>query len=125
MGACVCAWIRRAAILLPGQPSSLQNVTAQPWTALHAPAERSVFPASMATDISRFPRSAAASRSPKKVPVATDSLSAVEALRLGTLAANEDVSEEICTVQLSLADRGRTADTSFPHDTAESHATLE
>ncbi|RNC38585.1 hypothetical protein TcCL_NonESM12155 [Trypanosoma cruzi] len=54
------------------------------------------------------PRLAAASRSPARVPVATDSLSAMEALRLGSLAAHDDVTEEICTVPHSLVDRVRT-----------------
>ncbi|ESS62994.1 hypothetical protein TCDM_09260 [Trypanosoma cruzi Dm28c] len=47
---------------------------------------------------------AAASQSPIRVPVATDSLSAMESLRLGLLAVHDDVSEEICTVPHSPAD---------------------
>ncbi|RNC38172.1 hypothetical protein TcCL_NonESM12608 [Trypanosoma cruzi] len=50
------------------------------------------------------PRLAAASQSPTRVPVATNSLSAIEALRLGPLAVHDCVSEEICTVPHSLAD---------------------
>ncbi|RNC39185.1 hypothetical protein TcCL_NonESM11495 [Trypanosoma cruzi] len=50
------------------------------------------------------PRLAAASQSPTRVPVATDSLSAMESLRLGPLETHDDVSEEICTVPHSLAD---------------------
>ncbi|PWV07129.1 hypothetical protein C3747_105g84 [Trypanosoma cruzi] len=59
------------------------------------------------------PRLAAASQSPTRVTVATDSLSAMESLRLGPLAVHDDVSEEICTVPLSLADRGHTAGSTF------------
>ncbi|KAF8295135.1 hypothetical protein TcYC6_0094400 [Trypanosoma cruzi] len=59
------------------------------------------------------PRLAAASRSPTRVPAATDSLSAMEPLRLGTLEVHDDVTEEICTVPLSQADRGRTAGFTF------------
>ncbi|KAF8307401.1 hypothetical protein TcBrA4_0018630 [Trypanosoma cruzi] len=59
------------------------------------------------------PRPAAAFQSPTRVPAATDSLSAMEALRLGPLAVHDDVTEEICTVPLSLADRGRTVDATF------------
>ncbi|RNC39221.1 hypothetical protein TcCL_NonESM11456 [Trypanosoma cruzi] len=55
----------------------------------------------------------AASQSPTRVPAATDSLSAMESLRLGSLAVHDDVTEEICTVLLSLADRGRTVDSTF------------
>ncbi|KAF8281756.1 hypothetical protein TcYC6_0006670 [Trypanosoma cruzi] len=69
------------------------------------------------------PRLAAASQSPTRVPAATDSLSAMEALRLGPLAVHDDVTEEICTVPLSLADRGRAVGSTFSHDSAESHAT--
>ncbi|ESS64382.1 hypothetical protein TCDM_07513 [Trypanosoma cruzi Dm28c] len=47
---------------------------------------------------------AAASQSPTRVPVATDSLSAMESLRLGPLAVHDDVSEEIYTVPHSLVD---------------------
>ncbi|RNC52182.1 hypothetical protein TcCL_ESM10618, partial [Trypanosoma cruzi] len=65
----------------------------------------------------------AASQSPTRVPVATDSLPAMEALRLFPLAVHDDVTEEICTVPLSLADRGHAAGFTFSHDTAESHAT--
>ncbi|KAF8276453.1 hypothetical protein TcBrA4_0128360 [Trypanosoma cruzi] len=50
------------------------------------------------------PRPAAASQSPTRVPAATDSLSAMEALRLGLLAVHDDVAEEISMVPLSLAD---------------------
>ncbi|KAF8301458.1 hypothetical protein TcBrA4_0051360 [Trypanosoma cruzi] len=50
------------------------------------------------------PRLAAASPSPTRVPVATDSLSAMESLCLGLLAVHDDVSEEICTVPHSPAD---------------------
>ncbi|RNE99864.1 hypothetical protein TcG_11869 [Trypanosoma cruzi] len=50
------------------------------------------------------PRLAAASQSPTRVPAATDSLSAMESLRLGSLAVHDDVSEEIRTVPHSLAD---------------------
>ncbi|RNC53486.1 hypothetical protein TcCL_ESM09191 [Trypanosoma cruzi] len=50
-----CMWIRRAATRLSGQPSSLWGLTAQLLAALHAPAERSVLPLSMATDSSQFP----------------------------------------------------------------------
>ncbi|KAF8277778.1 hypothetical protein TcBrA4_0110950 [Trypanosoma cruzi] len=59
------------------------------------------------------PRLAAASRSPTRVPAATDSLSAMEALRLGLLAVHDGVTEAICTVPLSLADRVRTVDSTF------------
>ncbi|RNF03388.1 hypothetical protein TcG_11768 [Trypanosoma cruzi] len=59
------------------------------------------------------PRLAAASRSPTRVPVATDSLSAMEALCLGLLAVHDDVTEEICIVPLSLVDRVRTVDSTF------------
>ncbi|RNC52370.1 hypothetical protein TcCL_ESM10408 [Trypanosoma cruzi] len=59
------------------------------------------------------PRLAAASQSPTRVPVATDSLSAMEALRLGSLAVRDDVAEKICTVPLSLADRGRAVGSVF------------
>ncbi|KAF8277603.1 hypothetical protein TcBrA4_0111220 [Trypanosoma cruzi] len=59
------------------------------------------------------PRLAAASQSPARVPVATDSLSAMEALRLGPLAVHDGVTEEIFTVPLSLVDRGRTVDSTF------------
>ncbi|PWV01050.1 hypothetical protein C4B63_5g181 [Trypanosoma cruzi] len=59
------------------------------------------------------PRLAAASKSPIRVPAATDSLSTMEALRLGSLAVHDDVTEEICTVPLSLADRVRTVDSAF------------
>ncbi|RNC37917.1 hypothetical protein TcCL_NonESM12894, partial [Trypanosoma cruzi] len=59
------------------------------------------------------PRMAAASRLPTRVPVATDSLSAMEALRLGLLAVYDDVAEEIFTVPLSLVDRVRTVDSTF------------
>ncbi|EAN95466.1 hypothetical protein TcYC6_0056740 [Trypanosoma cruzi] len=59
------------------------------------------------------PRLAAASQSPTRVPVATASLSAMESLRLGQLAVHDDVSKEICIVPLSLADRGRTASSTF------------
>ncbi|RNC39142.1 hypothetical protein TcCL_NonESM11540 [Trypanosoma cruzi] len=41
------------------------------------------------------PRLAAASQSPTRVSVATDSLSAMESLRLGPLAVHDDVTEEI------------------------------
>ncbi|ESS61233.1 hypothetical protein TCDM_11190 [Trypanosoma cruzi Dm28c] len=47
---------------------------------------------------------AAASQSPTRVPVATDSLSAMESLRLDLLAVHDKVSEEICTVPHSPAD---------------------
>ncbi|PWU99926.1 hypothetical protein C3747_214g35 [Trypanosoma cruzi] len=50
------------------------------------------------------PRLAAASQSPTRVPVATDSLSAMESLRLGPVALQDDVSEGICTVPHSLVD---------------------
>ncbi|KAF8286811.1 hypothetical protein TcBrA4_0023730 [Trypanosoma cruzi] len=50
------------------------------------------------------PRLAAASQSPTRVPVARDSLSAMEALCLYPLAAHDDFTDEICTVPLSLAD---------------------
>ncbi|RNF23250.1 hypothetical protein TcG_01807 [Trypanosoma cruzi] len=65
---------------------------------------------------------AAASQSPTRVPAATDSLSAMEALRLGLLAVHDDVGEKILTVPHSLVDRGRTTGSTFLHDTAESHA---
>ncbi|KAF8291716.1 hypothetical protein TcBrA4_0099580 [Trypanosoma cruzi] len=66
---------------------------------------------------------AAASQSPTRVPVATDSLSAMESLRLGLLAVHDDVSEEICTVPHSLVRRGHTAGvTFFPRDAAVFHA---
>ncbi|RNE96444.1 hypothetical protein TcG_12996 [Trypanosoma cruzi] len=68
------------------------------------------------------PHLAAASQSPTRVPVATDSLSAMESLRLGPLAAHDAVSEEIRTVPLSPADWGRAVGSAFSHDTAESHA---
>ncbi|RNC41498.1 hypothetical protein TcCL_NonESM08919, partial [Trypanosoma cruzi] len=64
----------------------------------------------------------AASQSPTRVPAATDSLSAMEALRLGSLAVHDDVTEEICTMTLSLADRGHTDGSTFSPGTAESHA---
>ncbi|RNC38197.1 hypothetical protein TcCL_NonESM12578 [Trypanosoma cruzi] len=50
------------------------------------------------------PRLAAASQSPIRVPVATDFLSTMEALRLGPLAVHDDVRGEICTAPLSLVD---------------------
>ncbi|RNC36011.1 hypothetical protein TcCL_Unassigned01048 [Trypanosoma cruzi] len=53
------------------------------------------------------PRLAAASQSPTRVPAATDSLSAMESLRLGPLAVHDDVTEEICAVPLLLVDRVR------------------
>ncbi|KAF8303667.1 hypothetical protein TcYC6_0039300 [Trypanosoma cruzi] len=59
------------------------------------------------------PRLAAASQSPTRVPVATDSLSTMKSLRLGPLAVHDDVAEEICTVPLSLADRGHTVGSVF------------
>ncbi|KAF5218121.1 hypothetical protein ECC02_008989 [Trypanosoma cruzi] len=59
------------------------------------------------------PRLAAASQSPTRVPTATDALSAMESLRLGPLAVHDDVGEEICTVPLPLADRGRTVFSTF------------
>ncbi|KAF5216048.1 hypothetical protein ECC02_011210 [Trypanosoma cruzi] len=59
------------------------------------------------------PRLAAASKSPTRVPVATDSLSTMEALRLGSLAVHDGVTEEIYTVPLSLADRGRAVCSTF------------
>ncbi|ESS61826.1 hypothetical protein TCDM_14406 [Trypanosoma cruzi Dm28c] len=59
------------------------------------------------------PRLAAASKSPTRVPAATDSLSAMEALRLGLLAVRGEATGEICTVPLSLADRVRTVDSTF------------
>ncbi|KAF8278223.1 hypothetical protein TcBrA4_0118200 [Trypanosoma cruzi] len=65
---------------------------------------------------------AAASQSPTRVPAATDSLSAMEALRLGPLAVHDDVGEKILTVPHSLVDWGHKADSTFLHDTAESHA---
>ncbi|PWV21250.1 hypothetical protein C3747_3g697 [Trypanosoma cruzi] len=55
----------------------------------------------------------AASRSPTRVPVATDSLSAMESLRLGSLAVHDGITEEISMMPLSLADRGRTVDSTF------------
>ncbi|RNC41236.1 hypothetical protein TcCL_NonESM09214, partial [Trypanosoma cruzi] len=55
----------------------------------------------------------AASQLPTRVPAATDSLSAMESLRLGSLAVHDDVTEEICTVPLSLADRGRAVGSTF------------
>ncbi|KAF8296206.1 hypothetical protein TcYC6_0087180 [Trypanosoma cruzi] len=58
-------------------------------------------------------RLAAASQSPTRVPAATDSLSAMESLRLGPLEVHDDVIEKICTVPLSLVDRGRTAGYAF------------
>ncbi|KAF8282065.1 hypothetical protein TcBrA4_0082920 [Trypanosoma cruzi] len=64
------------------------------------------------TSSSQFPL-AAVSRSPKRVPTATDALSAMESLRLGPLAVHDDVSEEICTVPLSLADRVHTTGSVF------------
>ncbi|RNF03821.1 hypothetical protein TcG_11283 [Trypanosoma cruzi] len=76
-------------------------------------------------DLRQFPvprLAAAASRSPTRVPAATDSLSAMEALRLGPLALHDDVTEKILTVPHSLVDWGRTAGSAFLHDTAESHA---
>ncbi|EAN86710.1 hypothetical protein C3747_162g24 [Trypanosoma cruzi] len=68
------------------------------------------------------PRLAAASQSPTRVPVATESLSAMESLRLGPLAVHDDVGKKICTAPHSLVHRGRTAGFTFPHDTAESYA---
>ncbi|RNE96032.1 hypothetical protein TcG_13162 [Trypanosoma cruzi] len=59
------------------------------------------------------PHLAVASQSPTRVSVATDSLSAMESLRLGPLAVHDDVSEEICTVPLSPADWGRTVGSAF------------
>ncbi|KAF8291302.1 hypothetical protein C3747_57g153 [Trypanosoma cruzi] len=59
------------------------------------------------------PRLAAASQSPTRVPVATDSLSAMESLRLGPLEVHDDVGEEICAVPLSQAARGRTVGSVF------------
>ncbi|KAF8294413.1 hypothetical protein TcYC6_0101060 [Trypanosoma cruzi] len=59
------------------------------------------------------PRLAAASQSPTRVPAATDSLSAMESLRLGPLEVHDNVTEEICTVPLSQTDRGRTAGFTF------------
>ncbi|RNC42507.1 hypothetical protein TcCL_NonESM07858 [Trypanosoma cruzi] len=50
------------------------------------------------------PRLAAASQSPTRVTVATDSLLAMESLRLGLLAVHDDATEEICTVPHSLVD---------------------
>ncbi|ESS55603.1 hypothetical protein TCDM_12913 [Trypanosoma cruzi Dm28c] len=47
---------------------------------------------------------AAASQLPTRVPVATDSLSAMESLRLGLLAVHDDVSEEISFMPRSLED---------------------
>ncbi|RNC53133.1 hypothetical protein TcCL_ESM09569 [Trypanosoma cruzi] len=55
----------------------------------------------------------AASQSPTRVTVATDSLSAMESLRLGPLEVHDDVGEEICAVPLSQADRGRTGESTF------------
>ncbi|RNE99778.1 hypothetical protein TcG_12196 [Trypanosoma cruzi] len=59
------------------------------------------------------PRLAAASQSPTRVTAATDSLSAMESLRLGLLAAHDEVTEESCTVPHSLADWGRTVGSAF------------
>ncbi|PWV04038.1 hypothetical protein C3747_163g102 [Trypanosoma cruzi] len=59
------------------------------------------------------PRLAAASRSPTRVPAATDSPSAMEALRLGPLAVHDDVTEESSTVPLPLADRGHAVGSTF------------
>ncbi|RNC39113.1 hypothetical protein TcCL_NonESM11575 [Trypanosoma cruzi] len=92
-----CVWIRRAAALLPGQPSSLWGLTAQPLAAASSP-------------------------SPTRAPAATDTLSAMEALCLGPLAAHDEFTEAICTVLLSLADRGRAVFSTFSPGTAESHA---
>ncbi|RNC54580.1 hypothetical protein TcCL_ESM07992 [Trypanosoma cruzi] len=59
------------------------------------------------------PRLAAASQSPTRVPVATDSLSTMESLRLGPLAVHDDVGEKISMMPLSLADRGRAVGSTF------------
>ncbi|EKF27981.1 hypothetical protein MOQ_008285 [Trypanosoma cruzi marinkellei] len=59
------------------------------------------------------PRLAAASQSPTQVPVDADSLSAIEAPRVGPLTAHDDVTEKICVMPLSLGDRGRTAGSVF------------
>ncbi|PWV07139.1 hypothetical protein C3747_105g111 [Trypanosoma cruzi] len=69
------------------------------------------------------PRLAAASQSPTRVTVATDSLSAMESLRLGPLAVHDDVSEEICTVRFHWRIEVTQLAPHFPHHTAESHAT--
>ncbi|PWV21229.1 hypothetical protein C3747_3g231 [Trypanosoma cruzi] len=58
-------------------------------------------------------RLAATSKSPTRVPAATDSLSAMESLRFGPLAAHDDITEKICTVPLSLAYRVRSVDSTF------------
>ncbi|PWU84492.1 hypothetical protein C4B63_223g9 [Trypanosoma cruzi] len=65
---------------------------------------------------------AAASPSPTRVTVATDSLSAMESLCLGLLAVHDDVSEEISFMPLSLVKRGHPVDFIFSHDTAVFHA---
>ncbi|RNC42699.1 hypothetical protein TcCL_NonESM07663 [Trypanosoma cruzi] len=110
--------------LTPGQSSCLWGSSARLLTALRGPAERSVFSPSTAAEIYPFPR-LAASKSPTRVPVAADSLSAIEALRLGPLAVHGDVAEEIGAMPPSLADRGRTAGSVFSHDAAESHAACQ
>ncbi|RNF10791.1 hypothetical protein TcG_09606 [Trypanosoma cruzi] len=66
---------------------------------------------------------AAASQSPTRVPFATDSLSAMESLRLGPLAVHDDVSEEISFMPLSLVKRDHPVDFIFSPDTVASHAT--
>ncbi|PWU85634.1 hypothetical protein C4B63_150g9 [Trypanosoma cruzi] len=72
------------------------------------------------------PRLAAASQSPARVPAATDSLSAMETLRLGSLAVHDEVTEEISLMPLSLADRDHTLlAPHFRHDAAESQATSQ
>ncbi|EKF28977.1 hypothetical protein MOQ_007255 [Trypanosoma cruzi marinkellei] len=55
----------------------------------------------------------AASQSPTRVPVDADSHSAIEAPRVGPLTAHDDVTEEVCVMPPSLADRGRTAGSVF------------
>ncbi|KAF8305678.1 hypothetical protein TcBrA4_0039430 [Trypanosoma cruzi] len=69
---------------------------------------------------------AAASQSPARVPAATDSLSAMETLRLGSLAVHDEVTEEISLMPHSLADRDDTLlAPHFHHDAAESQATSQ
>ncbi|PWU89725.1 hypothetical protein C4B63_57g35 [Trypanosoma cruzi] len=69
---------------------------------------------------------AAATQSPARVPFATDSLSAMESLRLGLLAVHDEVTEEISLMPLSLVDRDHTLlAPHFHHDAAESQATSQ
>ncbi|KAF8278302.1 hypothetical protein TcYC6_0035530 [Trypanosoma cruzi] len=78
----------------------------------HARKEQSALPLKMALDIS-YPLVWETSQSPTRILVATESLSAIEAHRVGPLAVRDYVTEEIWIMLLFLVKRGHSVEFMF------------